>query len=152
MLFNSAPFFVFLPIVFALFWALKNQLKWQNLLILIASYVFYGWWDWRFLILIVISTINDYFLGNAIHKTENQKKRKLYLILSIISNLGILGWFKYCDFFIENAIQLIESIGLQANISTLEIAIPAIFLKKPHRACFKPSIAIAKSKDFFLLN
>ena len=124
MLFNSAPFFVFLPIVFALFWVLKNQLKWQNLLILIASYVFYGWWDWRFLILIVISTINDYFLGKAIHKTENQKKRKLYLILSIVSNLGILGWFKYCDFFIENAIQLIESIGLQANISTLEIAIP----------------------------
>jgi alginate O-acetyltransferase complex protein AlgI len=124
MLFNSTPFFIFLPIVFTLFWLLKNHLKWQNLLILVSSYIFYGWWDWRFLVLIIISTVNDFILGNAIFKSNDPRRKKLYLILSIISNLGILGWFKYCDFFIENAVHLIESLGLNANISTLEIAIP----------------------------
>ncbi len=124
MLFNSTAFFVFLPLVFILFWVLQKHLKAQNIVVLIASYIFYGWWDWRFLLLIAFSTLNDYFLGLAIHKTEVKRKRKIYLALSVVSNLAFLGYFKYCDFFIENAARLLDTIGFNVHMSTLEIAIP----------------------------
>jgi len=83
MLFNSIDFAIFLPIVFILYWFVTNRnLKLQNLLIVVASYVFYGWWDWRFLSLIVFSSLVDYFIGIGLLKQDNQRKRKLLLLTS----------------------------------------------------------------------
>ena len=102
MLFNSLDFAVFLPIVFILYWSLKRRFRLQNFLIVLASYFFYGWWSKKFLILILFSTILDFILGKEISKTETKLKRKLLLAISLIANLGLLGFFKYFNFFIEN--------------------------------------------------
>ena len=100
MLFNSIDFALFLPIVFVLYWFVTNRnLKLQNLLIVIASYIFYGWWDTQFLSLILFSTVVDYLVGVGLLKQENQTKRKILLWISIIVNLGFLGFFKYYNFF-----------------------------------------------------
>lgn len=94
MLFNSLDFAVFLPIVFVLYWFLFNRkLKVQNLLIVVASYVFYGWWDWRFLSLILFSSIVDYSIGIFLNREKKPLKRKALLWTSIIINLGFLGFF-----------------------------------------------------------
>ena len=103
MLFNSIDFAVFLPIVFVLYWFVaRKNLKLQNVLVVISSFVFYGWWDWRFLALILFSIITDYFVGLSLKGVENQSKRKVLLWVSIIINLGLLGFFKYYNFFAEN--------------------------------------------------
>src|SRR5690554_407184 len=103
MLFNSIDFAIFLPIVFILYWYVTNRnLKLQNSLIILASYVFYGWWDWRFLTLIIFSTCVDYFVGVGLSKTEDQRKRKLLLLTSVFVNLGFLGFFKYYNFFLDS--------------------------------------------------
>jgi len=100
MLFNSIDFAIFLPIVFILYWFVINKnLKLQNAMLVVASYVFYGWWDWRFLSLITFSIVVDYFMGLLLGKEENKKKRKLLLWVSIFVNLGFLGFFKYYNFF-----------------------------------------------------
>ncbi len=125
MLFNSLEFFLFLPIVFLLYWFIVNRnLKLQNTFVLAASYFFYGWWDWRFLSLIFLSTISDFILGILIGKTDDQKIQKRYLYLSFVVNLGILIFFKYFNFFIEEFSRLSEAIGLNANYSTLSIILP----------------------------
>ena len=96
MLFNSIDFAIFLPIVFILYWFFtQKNLKLQNLLIVVSSYVFYGWWDWRFLSLIIFSTLLDYFVGVSLSRELNLTKRKIYLWISIVVNLGFLGFFKY---------------------------------------------------------
>ncbi|MEM6763288.1 MAG: MBOAT family protein [Bacteroidota bacterium] len=126
MLFNSLAFLVFLPWVFILYWfgAYKN-LKLQNLLVLISSYVFYGWWDWRFLGLIALSTLVDYTLGLTIHATSDTSVKKRWLWLSIAVNLGILGFFKYFNFFIESWVDLLSLLGYQLSSTwTLEIILP----------------------------
>ncbi|MGC9331652.1 MAG: MBOAT family O-acyltransferase, partial [Bacteroidales bacterium] len=103
MLFNSLDFAIFLPLVFVLYWFVTNKnLKLQNLLIVVASYVFYGWWDWRFLSLIVFSTLVDFIVGLRLEKQEGKTKRKLLLLTSILVNLGFLGFFKYFNFFVDN--------------------------------------------------
>ena len=103
MLFNSIEFALFLPIVFALYWLLSNKcLKRQNSFLIIASYFFYGWWDWRFLSLIAFSSLVDYSVGIGFSKTDNKTKRKLLLFSSILVNIGFLGFFKYFNFFAEN--------------------------------------------------
>jgi alginate O-acetyltransferase complex protein AlgI len=102
MLFNSIDFAIFLPIVFIVYWLLKENLRVQNILIVVASYIFYGWWDQKFLILIAFSTLVDFVLGNALANTDDTKKRKLLLIGSLTVNLGLLGIFKYYNFFAEN--------------------------------------------------
>ena len=95
MLFNSIDFAIFLPIVFILYWFGTNRnLKLQNFLIVVASFIFYGWWDWRFLSLILFSTLVDFSVGIGLSKQENQTKRKLLLWTSIIVNLGFLVFFK----------------------------------------------------------
>jgi D-alanyl-lipoteichoic acid acyltransferase DltB (MBOAT superfamily) len=125
MLFNSIAFLIFLPIVFSLYWfALKKNLKLQNILLIIASYIFYGWWDWRFLILLVASSCTDFFLGLAIGKQEDAKKRKRLLILSLIINLGILGFFKYFNFFVDSFISSFASLGVHLDSRTLNIILP----------------------------
>ncbi|WP_053977516.1 MBOAT family O-acyltransferase [Mangrovimonas xylaniphaga] len=125
MLFNSLTFAVFLPLVFMLYWfVFRHSLKRQNVLVLLASYVFYGWWDWRFLGLILLSTLVDFFVGLQLRKTETPKQRKFYLLLSLCVNLGLLGFFKYYHFFIESWIDAWSLFGIQMHASTLEIILP----------------------------
>ncbi|MFO7658956.1 MAG: MBOAT family O-acyltransferase [Bacteroidales bacterium] len=125
MLFNSLTYAIFLPIVFILYWKIfKNNRNGQNILLLIASYVFYGWWDYRFLSLIFISSCVDFLVGVFLGKTEKLSKRKLLLSLSIITNLGLLGFFKYFNFFTDSFADLLTSLGLQANYSSLNIILP----------------------------
>ncbi|OBX23778.1 D-alanyl-lipoteichoic acid acyltransferase DltB (MBOAT superfamily) [Gelidibacter algens] len=125
MLFNSIDFAIFLPVVFILYWFFcQKNLKLQNLLIVAASYLFYGWWDWRFLSLIVFSTIVDYSIGVALSNEDNQKKRKLYLWISIIVNLGFLGFFKYYNFFLDNLITAFTFFGTELRASSLKIILP----------------------------
>jgi len=126
MLFNSFEFFIFLPIVFILYWFIFNKnLKFQNILILIASYVFYGWWDYRFLSLIAISTFVDYYVGLAIYKSENPSLRKMWLFVSVLFNLSLLGFFKYYNFFIESWTELLSSLGYNIeNTWTLKVILP----------------------------
>ena len=124
MLFNSLDFTFFLPLVFIIYWTLKNHLKYQNLFLLLASYFFYGWWDWRFLFLILFSTIIDYSIGIELEKSETKSKRKILLISSIVVNLGFLGYFKYCNFFLNNLSYLFSVFGTEISIRSLEIILP----------------------------
>ena len=126
MLFNSIEYLLFLPTVFVFYWFVFNKyLKHQNLLILISSYVFYGWWDWRFLSLIFLSTVVDYFVGLKIHRCQDNKNRKHYLWFSILFNVGLLGFFKYFNFFIDSWIDLLGSFGYkQKSVWTLNVILP----------------------------
>lgn len=124
MLFNSIDFAIFFPIVFLLVWIFSNRLNLRNITILVSSYVFYGWWDWRFLFLIIISSIVDYFVGLALYKTLNGKKRKTLLSLSLFVNLGFLIYFKYANFFIETFVDSFRLFGHQLEVSTLNIILP----------------------------
>lgn len=125
MLFNTLSYFWFVCLVFSLYWfVFRKSFKAQNYLLFASSYCFYGWWDIRFLILIFISSSVDYFLGRAIfHQTETIK-RKLLLGLCIVLNIGILGFFKYYNFFIESFSALIAELGLNWQLKTLKIILP----------------------------
>jgi alginate O-acetyltransferase complex protein AlgI len=125
MLFNSLDFAIFLPIVFLLYWFVaQKNLKLQNALIVLASYVFYGWWDWRFLSLIIFSTVVDYLVGQKLKVEEKQSKRKVLLWTSILVNLGFLGFFKYYNFFLENFVDAFSLFGMQINANSLNIILP----------------------------
>jgi D-alanyl-lipoteichoic acid acyltransferase DltB (MBOAT superfamily) len=125
MLFNSLEFFIFLPVVFALYWIIgSKRLKAQNLLIAVASYIFYGWWDWRFLSLILFSSLVDYTIGISLGKTEKPSKRKLLLWVSVCVNLGFLGFFKYYNFFIDSLINSFTFFGKELSLNTLNIILP----------------------------
>jgi len=125
MLFNSIDFAIFLPIIFMLYWFVMNKnLKLQNALIVVSSYVFYGWWDWKFLSLILFSTLVDYFVGVGLSKEENQTKRKILLWTSIAVNLGFLGFFKYYNFFLDNFIAAFTFFGSDIKANTLNIILP----------------------------
>lgn len=125
MFFNSIDFAIFLPIVFILYWFVINKnLKLQNLLIVVASYVFYGWWDWKFLALILFSTLVDYFVGVGLLKQKNHLKRKVLLWTSILVNLGFLGFFKYYNFFLDNFITAFTFFGSDIKANSLNIILP----------------------------
>ena len=125
MLFNSIDFAIFLPIVFILYWFVTNKnLKLQNLLIVLASYLFYGWWDWRFLSLIIFSTIVDYSVGLGLSKQKNLTKRKVLLWTSILVNLGFLGFFKYYNFFLDNFVTAFSFFGSEIQANSLNIILP----------------------------
>ena len=124
MLFNSLDFAIFLPLVFIIFWILNGQLKAQNFFLLIASYIFYGWWDWRFLLLIIFSTIVDYSIGVLLAKEKKNRRRKSLLWTSIIVNLGLLGFFKYYNFFLDNFISAFSFFGSEINTNSLNIILP----------------------------
>ena len=129
MLFNSFEFLIFLPIVFLLYWFVfdyamrgcKRQLLWQNLLIVVASYIFYGWWDWRFLILIAITTLLSFLSGIGIEKAPTQRGKKAVMIANILINLGILGVYKYYDFF---AMQFADLFGIESDFLLLHLILP----------------------------
>ena len=126
MLFNSLEFLFFLPAVFFLYWFIFQKNLWlQNLLLLISSYIFYGWWDWRFLSLLFLSSLVDYFIGIKIYHSKNNKIKKIYLWISLIFNLSLLGFFKYFNFFIDSWIELLGTIGYEyQNTLSLEIILP----------------------------
>ncbi|UII23881.1 MBOAT family O-acyltransferase [Fulvivirga ligni] len=125
MLFNSIDFAIFLPIVFILYWfVLSKQIKVQNLLILVASYVFYGWWDWRFLSLIAFSTLVDFIIGVSLKREQSVFKRKALLWTSISINLGFLAFFKYYNFFINSFVDAFSLFGSQFELSSLNIILP----------------------------
>lgn len=125
MLFNSIEFLIFLPIVFILYWFVFRQLKFQNLFLVIASYVFYGWWDTKFLILIATTTILSYSSGILIERFKNNRSwQKFFNITNIVTNLAILSYFKYCNFFGENFTEILNLIGLKADWITLDIILP----------------------------
>jgi D-alanyl-lipoteichoic acid acyltransferase DltB (MBOAT superfamily) len=125
MLFNSVDFAIFLPIVFCIYWALQNQsLKIQNGFVLLASYIFYGWWDYRFLSLIIISSGVDYLVGIFLSRTQDDRRRKLFLGISIVTNLGILGFFKYFGFFVESFVDVIQVFGFKPHIHSLKLILP----------------------------
>lgn len=124
MLFNSLDFALFFPLIFLIYWGvLKNSTKKQNWLLLLASYFFYGSWDWRFLFLIFLSSALDYFIGIKINNTNIQAKRKAYLGVSLFFNLGSLVYFKYANFFIDSF--NFTLFGNALNQNTLKIILPA---------------------------
>lgn len=125
MLFNSIEFALFLPIVFILYWFVtRHNLKLQNLLIVASSFIFYGWWDWRFLLLLVFSASVDYLVGLGLSREDDPRKRKRLLGISIAVNLGILGFFKYFNFFTESFIDAFTLFGVHLSGSSLHIVLP----------------------------
>lgn len=124
MLFNSFVFALFLPIVFSLYWLLGESTRWQNRLILVASYVFYGWWDWRFLILMTISILSAWGSGELFRHTDNLKARKTILVSALMVNFGILFAFKYFNFFIGSLSTLFAAIGFSIDSPSLKIVLP----------------------------
>ena len=125
MLFNSLDFAIFLPLFFALYWAIpKNKLHLRHLLIFVSSYIFYAWWDWRFVSLILISTVTDYIVSIKLSETSSIKTRKLLLSLSLLVNIGFLVYFKYANFFIDSFIGAFAFLGQDIQIRGLDIILP----------------------------
>ena len=122
MLFNSYYFWLFFAVVAVLYWRLPH--RGQNRLLLVASYYFYGCWDWRFLGLIATSTTIDYFIALAIGRTANRKRRKQLMLLSMSASLGILGFFKYFGFFSRELEGMLHGLGLPSLIPRLDILLP----------------------------
>lgn len=125
MLFNSFEFLLYLPITFLLYWAFSRNRKIQNLIVVIASYVFYGWWDWRFLMLIAFTSACSYASGLLLERFEGQRKRqKMVSAANIVLNLGILGLFKYYNFFVDNLELLLSAMGFHLDMMTMSIILP----------------------------
>lgn len=125
MFFNSLEYALFLPIVFILYWYGTNgNLKKQNVILLVASYFFYSAWDYRFLALLIFSTLLDYFTSIKIHNSNTKSRRKIWLLISVLANLGFLGFFKYYNFFIDSFASLLTTFGWQPNLWTLNIILP----------------------------
>ncbi len=125
MLFNSLEFLIFLPIVFLLYWFVFRGRKWQNLLVIVASYVFYGWWDWRFLFLIAITSLFSYVSGLLIEHYEGHRRwQRAVSAANIVLNISILGVFKYYNFFVENLDVLLSAFGWHFDWVTINIILP----------------------------
>ena len=125
MLFNSFEFIVFLPIVFFLYWLVFRGRQWQNLLVVVASYIFYGWWDWRFLFLIALTSLCSYGSGLLLEHYEGQRRgQQLVSASNIVLNLGILGVFKYYNFFVENLDALFGAFSWHLDWVTINIVLP----------------------------
>jgi len=125
LLFTSFEFAIFLPSVFILYWfVFRKRVRLQNLLLLIASYIFYGWWDWRFLSLLFISSLVDYIIGIKLAENKNPKTKDYLLSVSLLFNLGFLGVFKYYNFFSDSLIFLLSQLNVYFNYSSLNIILP----------------------------
>ena len=121
MSFVSVAFLVFLPLVFLLYWALQRHLRCQNIALLTASYVFYAWWDWRFLFLILITSASSFVSGLIMPKTSH---KRWVLTACVLLNLGILGVFKYYGFFIDNLQAMLAPLGIALDAPTLHLILP----------------------------
>ena len=125
MLFNSIDFAIFLPVVFLLYWfVFHRDLKWQNTFVVVVSYVFYGWWDYRFLSLLFISTMIDYLVAKALMNSIKTNQRKNLLTLSLVANLGILGFFKYYHFFVDGITDAFTFFGFSVSGASWHIILP----------------------------
>ncbi len=125
MLFTSISFAIFLPIVFILYWfATKGNFRLQNILLLVSSYFFYACWDWRFMFLLIFSTLLDYYTGIKIHDATNRRLKMFWLWLSIVVNLGFLGVFKYYNFFAASFAEGLSLLGFKLNPSSLKLILP----------------------------
>jgi alginate O-acetyltransferase complex protein AlgI len=125
MFFNSFNYAIFLPIIFVCYWFLSfKSYKIQNIQLLVASYVFYAFWDWRFLFLLMFSTFLDYFTGLQIHKSTATRNKRIWLTISVVTNLGFLCFFKYYNFFSQSFAEFISHFGLTAHASTLSLILP----------------------------
>lgn len=124
MLFNSLSFAIFFPIVFFIYWLLHKNLKAQNILLAIASCYFYACWDWRFLFLLMFSIGLDYFSGIKIENSKSNREAKFWLTLSILINLGFLGFFKYYNFFAESLADFLDGLGFKVNVWLLNVILP----------------------------
>src|SRR6266550_5351039 len=122
MLFDTPIYIVFLTCIVVAYWCLSFRN--QNRFLLLASYVFYGWWDWRFLCLMIGSTVIDYFIAIKIAETETQRMRRLLLVLSLLSNFSILGFFKYFNFYADSLSVALSSVGIQTSLPVLRIILP----------------------------
>ncbi len=122
MLFNSSLFVLFAAVVFPAAWLLRGRAR--KLLLLVASYAFYGAWDWRFLGLLAGSTVVDYLVAEGLRKSDDVRRRRLLLLVSCVANLGALGFFKYADFFVASADALLQSLGLGALTGRLGVVLP----------------------------
>lgn len=122
MSFDSLEFVVFLPVVLCVYYALSHRA--QNLWLVAASYLFYGWWDYRFLTLLAISTIVDFYCGRGIDATTDERRKRILLTASVCTNLGILGTFKYFNFFMDSAVACLNALGLGAAGPALQIVLP----------------------------
>ena len=125
MLFNSIDYLIFLPVVFFLHWFLgRGKIKFQNILLLAASYFFYSCWDWRFVFLLIFSTLLDYFTGLQIFKSKNIIIKKFWFYLSIITNLGFLCVFKYYNFFVSSTAHIFSHFKISVHPEMLSIILP----------------------------
>lgn len=125
MIFNSIDFLIFLPIVFILYWQLKNNINLQNLFIVVVSYIFYGWWDYRFLFLISFTSLCSFYSGIMIDYYQSDKsKKRLIAICNILINIGILAVFKYYNFFIQSLSYLLSQFGIHLDFITINIILP----------------------------
>jgi len=125
MFFNSIEYLLFLPLVFAVYWGIPAKKTWpRNVFLILAACVFYGWWDIRFLVLLLGSATTDFFIGILISRQKTNKRRKYFLILSIVFNIGLLGYFKYYNFFAENFVEAFTFFGKKADIRFLKVILP----------------------------
>lgn len=125
MLFNSFAFLVFLPVVFVIYWGVfQRSLRAQNLFVLAASWFFYAWWDWRFLGLILISSFTDYLIGLRMAATTSDRTKSGLMWLSVLISIGILGFFKYFNFFLDGLVDLLQALGFEPHLPVLQIILP----------------------------
>ena len=123
MLFNSPSYAVFFLTVFCLYWALRRKTP-QNILLLVASYFFYGVWSWKFLLLLCFSTLLDFSCGLLIGAAPTPRRRRAFVIASAVINLGFLGFFKYCGFFVTEAAALLSTLGFEPHVHVLQVVLP----------------------------
>ena len=124
MIFNSLEFGIFLPLVFLIYWGLRKSRRGQNAFLVLASYIFYGWWDWRFLFLIAASSLCDYVIGILLSDTQEARRRKILIVTSLIVNLGLLGFFKYYNFFVESFEGAFSLFGATVSLGSLQWILP----------------------------
>ena len=124
MLFNSIEYLLFLPVVFALYWLMRGRTGWQNLFIVIVSFIFYGWWDYRFLFLMSFTALCSFFSGILLERMAQRRGRRLVVTFSLLLNLGILVVFKYYNFFAESLAELLSQFGITPGFVTLRIVLP----------------------------
>lgn len=125
MLFNSFTFGFFLVFAYLLYWLIFNRnVKVRNVFLLTVSYFFYGYWNWKLLFLIVLISATDFFFGYLIHKSERLAARKAFLTISLVINLGVLGFFKYSNFFLESFYGLMHLFGSTATPTVLNVILP----------------------------
>ncbi|MCW3126399.1 MAG: rane bound O-acyl transferase family protein [Bacteroidetes bacterium] len=125
MVFNSIVFALFLPLVFLAYWFIFNRnVRLQNLFLIAASYFFYGWWDWRFLLLLAFTSLVDFGVGYGLNKTDDKGKRKMLLGITLVSNLSVLFFFKYFNFFADSTREMMSMLGWQADFVTIKVLLP----------------------------